>query len=69
MRCKNCNYLIYDYSEDYETCYFGFEDENSKGECGCKYREATLDKFAKEIEEMEAEEYGRMAEYFCKEGI
>lgn len=62
MRCKNCNYLIYNYSENYEECFFGFEDNEN----GCKYRQKTLDKFSKEIEDMEAEEYSRMAEYFSK---
>lgn len=66
MRCKNCNYLMYDYSEDCEDCMFGFDDEDSKGEIGCKYTRKQLDKFAKEMEEMETENYARMGEYFSK---
>ena len=66
MRCNNCNYLYFDYSENYEDCRLGLGEENGKGECGCKYTQKQLDKFAKEIEEMEAEEYKRMGEFFSK---
>lgn len=66
MRCKNCSYVTYDYAEDYEICVFGFEEENSKGEIGCKYTEKQLSKFLKEMEEAEAEEYERMGKYFSE---
>ena len=64
MRCKNCNYLYFDYSENYEDCRLGLGEENNKGEIGCKYTQKQLDKFAKEIDDMEFKEYERMAEYF-----
>ena len=69
MRCKNCNYLYYDYSENYEDCSLGLGEENNKGECGCKYTEKQLRKFAKEIEDMETQKYAKMAEYYSKVGI
>lgn len=63
MRCSTCNYLTWDYSENYEDCILGIEaDENSKGSIGCKYRQKTLDKWAKYIEEQEAEYYKNMVE-------
>lgn len=63
MRCDSCNYVTWDYSENYEDCYFGIEAyENSKGSIGCKYRQKTLDKWAKQIEEQEAEYYKNMVE-------
>lgn len=68
MRCKNCDYLYYDYSEGYEDCRLGLGDENDKGEIGCKYNRKQLEKFAKEMDEAEAEEYARMYEYFSKKG-
>ena len=64
MRCKNCNYLYFDYSENYEDCRFGLGEENSQGEIGCKYTQKQLDKFSKEIEEMEQDEYARMGEFY-----
>lgn len=67
MRCKNCNYLYFDYSENYEDCRLGLGDDNYKGECGCKYTRKQLEKFANELDKAEAEEYSRMAEYFFKQ--
>ena len=67
MRCDSCNYNVWDYSENYETCWLGIEPyENSKGSCGCKYRRSTLEKWGNEIEEAQNEEYKRMGEYFSK---
>ena len=47
MRCKYCEYITYDYSENCELCgIFGYGDEeitiNSKGDEGCKYTEMQL---------------------------
>ena len=67
MRCENCNYLYFDYSENYEDCRLGLGEENNKGEIGCKYTSKQLEKFAKEIEKMETIEYARMGEYFSKQ--
>ena len=66
MRCHSCNYCVWDYSENYETCFLGIESFDNGKTCGCRYREKTLDKWAKELEEMEAEEYKRMGEYFMQ---
>ena len=63
MRCDSCNYLTWDYSENYETCSLGIESyENSKGSIGCKYRQKTLDRWSKQIEEQETEYYKNMVE-------
>jgi hypothetical protein len=69
MRCENCNYKIYDYSEDYETCWLGIEGDDNGKSIGCKYQQRTLDKWAKEIEQAEAYEYQRMYEYYKEAGV
>ena len=60
MRCDNCEYRRYIYSDDIYECEFGFEGENSKGECGCRYNRKTLNKFKRES----IEEDIKIAEYF-----
>lgn len=50
MRCKNCGYKEFDYSENCSFCgIFGWDSdeftENSKGEEGCRYNGVTLEKF------------------------
>lgn len=71
MRCNNCNYSYFNYSENYEDCRLSIPDdectENRHGEFGCKYNQKTLDKQAKYIEQCEAEEYARMYEFFSRE--
>lgn len=65
MRCDNCDYCRYSYADDIYECALGFdEEENSKGQCGCRYNRKTLDKWRKEMLRAEAEECARMAAYF-----
>ena len=57
MRCKNCPYTDFDYSENVELCkLFGYGDneisENRKHEEGCKFNMKTLDKKFKQYMEM-----------------
>ena len=64
MRCDNCPYLDYDRADDMYLCRFGFEEEDSKGRCGCKHNKKTLDKFERErLDELENEGQ-RMYEFF-----
>lgn len=70
MRCKNCPYTEYDYSENVELCkFFGYgEDEiseNRKGELGCKYNMKSLKKFVR-MHEAEEEEIVRQMGDFAK---
>lgn len=70
MRCKNCPYTEYDYSENVELCkFFGYgEDEiseNRKGELGCKYNMKSLQKFVR-MHEAEEEEIVRQMGDFAK---
>ena len=63
MRCKNCKYTYYYYTEGYELCQlFEYGDgidekgnrritENRKGEEGCRYNQKTLDKMYKKYKE------------------
>lgn len=62
MRCKTCNYLTWDYSENYEDCWLGIEAYDNGKSCGCRYSQKTLDRWAKQIEEQEAEYYKNMVE-------
>lgn len=72
MRCKNCPYESYDYSEGYSICsIFGDNEdytyENEKGELGCKYNRKTIEKFvrAKQLEEKEiVRQMGDMAKFW-----
>jgi len=70
MRCKNCPYTEYDYSENVELCkFFGYgEDEiseNRKGEIGCRYNMKSLQKFVR-MHEAEEEEIVRQMGDFAK---
>lgn len=49
MRCKDCPYNDYDRAENCNICRFGFEGEDSRGECGCRYNRKTLDKFNRDL--------------------
>ena len=51
MRCKNCPFCYFDYSENGYYCKFEIYEENAKGETGCKYNLKTLKKMEKEQEE------------------
>lgn len=67
MRCKNCEYCQYDRADDMWLCEFGFEEEDSKGRCGCKYNRKTLNKMNRErLNELEKECLD-MARYFGME--
>lgn len=68
MRCKNCPYTEYDYSENVELCkFFGYgEDEiseNRKGEIGCRYNMKSLQKFVRMHEEEEEEIVRQMGDF------
>lgn len=67
MRCKNCDYLTYDYSENYEDCLLGIPDEECteyNGMLGCKYTQKQLDKSYEELTQAEAESYADMGRWF-----
>ena len=64
MRCDNCPYLQYDFSEDAYYCVFGFEGEDSKGRCGCRYNMKTLNKFNKERLDDLANDCEQMVKFF-----
>lgn len=67
MRCEKCQYLIYDYSENYEDCFLGIPDEECseyKGMFGCKYTQKQLDKSYEELRKAEDESYIDMGKWF-----
>lgn len=63
MRCNECSFSYYDYSDNYEACWLGIEAyENSKGSCGCRYSMKTLKKWGDEAHKAEDEYYKAMSE-------
>ena len=47
-------------------CCFGWEDEDSKGNCGCRYNQKTLDKRYKILLEEKQKAETEFYEDFCK---
>ena len=45
---------------------FGWEDEDSKGNCGCRYNQKTLDKKNKTLQKEEQDAANEFYEDFCK---
>lgn len=66
MKCEKCKYCQYDWSDDIYLCRFGWEEEDSKGNCGCRYNQKTLDKKYKALQEEEQAAANEFYEDFCK---
>lgn len=71
MKCEKCKYCQYDWSDDMYLCRFGWEEEDSKGNCGCRYNQKTLDKKYKilleEEQKAETEFYEDFVKFYRKE--
>ena len=65
MKCDNCKYCHYDRADDMYLCDFGWESEDSKGNCGCRYNQKTLDKKYKTLLEEEQKAATEFYEDFC----
>lgn len=46
-------------------CRFGWEEEDSKGNCGCRYNQKTLDKKYNQLVKEEQEGFSEFCESFC----
>lgn len=66
MKCEKCNYCQYDWSDDMYLCRFSWEDEDYKGNCGCRYNQKTLDKKYKTLLKEEQKAENEFYEDFCK---
>ena len=66
MKCENCKYCQYDLADDMYLCRFGWEEEDSKGNCGCRYNQKTLDKKYKALQKEEQDAANEFYEDFCK---
>ena len=66
MKCENCKYCQYDGQECMYFCRFGWEEEDSKGNCGCRYNQKTLDKKYKALQKEEQYAANEFYENFCK---
>lgn len=71
MRCKNCPYKEYDYSEETTLCaIFGYGDdeisEDRHGDEGCRYNQKTLEKFIRRHREVDEPEIVRQMGDFAK---
>ena len=66
MKCEKCKYCQYDWSDDMYLCRFGWEDEDSKGNCGCRYNQKTLDKKYKALQKEEQDAANEFYEDFVK---
>ena len=66
MKCDNCKYCQYDWRDDMYLCRFGWEEEDSKGNCGCRYNQKTLDKKYKILLDEDIKASSEFYEDFCK---
>ena len=66
MKCEKCKYCQYDWGDDMYLCRFGWEDEDSKGNCGCRYNQKTLDKKNKTLQKEEQDAANEFYEDFVK---
>lgn len=66
MKCENCKYCQYDITDDMYLCRFGWDDEDSKGNCGCMYNQKTLDKKYKVLQKEEQNAANEFYKDFCK---
>lgn len=69
--CDQCEYLMYDYSEDYEYCWVLSEEhqyERADGRCYCRFGAKKLKQFADEIEKAEAEYYEGFVKFMRENG-
>lgn len=66
MKCEKCKYCQYNYSDEMYLCRFGCEEEDSKGNCGCRYNQKTLNKKYKILLEEEQKAETEFYEDFVK---
>ena len=66
MKCDNCKYCQYDRADNVYLCRFGWEEEDSKGNCGCRYNQKTLDKKYKILLDEDIKAFSEFCRDFCK---